>query len=136
MSLIEAVADRENPFLSRRELVCDFAGLAGRLKKLEAVEMVTKQFKLDGKTVIPIRLRTHVGRPVVTGTFYVYDDESLARRHVDPTVFARLEKVRAAEAEKAKEAEGAAGDAGGSPDAAEAPAADKDPGEKPAEARG
>ena len=65
--------------------------------------MVTKEFKLDGKVVIPMRLKTHVGMSKVTGIFYVYDDEGLAKKHINPTIFSRLEKTKAkiAEAEKA-----------------------------------
>ncbi len=79
MSLIQTLSDVNNTFLSRRELTCDFAGLGGKLKTLEAVDMITKEFKLDGKIVIPMRLKTNVGMLNVTGTFYVYDDESLAK---------------------------------------------------------
>ena len=99
MSIIETITDVDNTFLSRRELTCNFAGLAGKLKKLEAVDMITKEFKLDGKVVIPMRLQTHVGKPVVTGTFFVYEDEGLAKKHVNPTIFARLEKTKAKLAE-------------------------------------
>ena len=101
MSIIETVADVNNTFLSRRELTCNFAGLAGKLEKLQAVDMITKEFSLDGKVVIPMRLRTHVGKPTVTGTFYVYEDEGLAKKHINPTIFSRLEKTRAKLAEKA-----------------------------------
>jgi len=103
MSIIETVTDVDNTFLSRREITCNFAGLGGKLKKLEAVDMITKEFKLDGKVVIPIGLKTQVGKPLVTGTFYVYDDEELAKKHVNPTIFSRLEKTKAklAEAETA-----------------------------------
>ena len=66
--------------------------------------MITKEFKLDGKVVIPMRLQTHVGKPIVTGTFFVYEDEGLAKKHVNPTIFSRLEKSKA----KAAEAEAAA----------------------------
>ena len=52
MSMITTLTDENNSFLSRREITCDFKGLAGKLKKLEAVEMVTKEFKLDGKFVM------------------------------------------------------------------------------------
>ena len=104
MSIVETVTDVDNTFLSRRELTCNFAGLGGRLRKLEAADMITKEFGLGGKVVIPMRLKTHVGKPLVTGTFYVYDDESLAKRHINPTIMARLEKARAKVAE-AKEAE-------------------------------
>ena len=103
MSIIETIADVDNSFLSRRELTCNFAGLGGKLKSLEAVDMITKELKLDGKFVIPMRLKTHVGKSLVTGTFYVYDDEGLAKKHVNPTIFSRLEKTKAkiAEAESA-----------------------------------
>ena len=118
MSIIETIADVDNTFLSRRELTCNFAGLAGKLKKLEAVDMITKEFKLDGKVIIPMRLRTHVGKPIVTGTFYVYEDEGLAKKHVNPTIFSRLEKSKA----KAAEAEAAAAEAEAEEASEESPA--------------
>jgi len=88
------LSDENNSFLSRREIVCDFNGLGGKLKKLEAIEMITKEFKLDGKVVIPIKLQNHNGQPKITGTFYVYDDEKLAKKHVNPTIFTRLDKAK------------------------------------------
>jgi len=114
MSIIETITDVDNAFLSRRELTCNFAGLGGKLKSLEAVDMVTKEFKLDGKVVIPMRLKTQVGKSSITGTFYVYEDEGLAKKHVNPTIFSRLEKskTKVAEAEAAaKEAEAPAEEA-------------------------
>ena len=130
MSLIEAVSDVDNTFLSRREITCNFVGLGGKLKKLEAVEMISKEFKLDGKVIIPISMKNHSGKPLITGTFYVYDDENLAKAHVNPVIFKRLEKAKSAgeqkeevkeEGEKAKE------------EAAEAPAAETKAEEKPEE---
>jgi len=105
MSIIETITDVDNAFLSRRELTCNFSGLGGKLKKLEAVEMITKEFKLDGKIVVPMGLKNHVGKPLITGTFYVYDDEELAKRQINPTIFSRLEKTKAklAEAEAVTE---------------------------------
>lgn len=108
MSLIKTVTDVNNSFLSRRELTCNFAGLGGKLKSIEAADMITKEFKLDGKVVIPMRLKTQVGKSLITGTFYVYDDEALAKKHINPTIFSRLEKTKAKIAEAdaaAKEAE-------------------------------
>ena len=94
MSMIETLSDENNSFLSRREITCDFKGLGGKLKKLEAIEMITKEFKLDGKIVIPIKLQNYTGQPKITGIFYVYDDEKLAREHVNPAIFARLDKAK------------------------------------------
>jgi len=101
MSIIETVTDVDNTFLSRREITCNFTGLGGKLKKLEAVDMITKEFKLDGKVVIPMGLKNQVGKPTITGTFYVYDNEELAKKHINPTIFSRLEKTKLVEAEKA-----------------------------------
>jgi len=103
MSLIETVSDVNNTFLSRRELVCNFAGLGGKLKKIEAIDMISKEFKLDGKIIIPMKLQNHVGKPLITGTFYVYDDEKLAKQHVSPVIFARLEKAKKPAEEKKEE---------------------------------
>lgn len=128
MSIIETITDVDNAFLSRRELTCNFAGLGGKLKKLEAVDMITKEFKLDGKVVIPMRLQTHVGKPMVTGIFYVYEDEGLAKKHVNPTIFSRLEKTKA----KLAEADAAAKE---SEEAVKAEAAEAAVVETPAEAK-
>jgi len=100
MSMIETLSDEKNSFLSRREIICDFKGLGGKLKKLEAIEMITKEFKLDGKIVIPMRLQNHTGQPKITGTFYVYDDEKLARKHVSHVIFDRLDKAKNTKEEK------------------------------------
>ena len=105
MSLIQTISDVNNTFLSRREITCNFTGLAGKLKKLEAVDMITKEFSLGEKVIIPMRLKNHSGKSIITGTFFVYDDEGLAKKHVNPTIFSRLEKSKAkqAEAEKVEE---------------------------------
>jgi len=103
MSMIETLSDENNSFLSRREIICDFNRLGGKLKKLEAVEMITKELKLDGKIVIPIKLQNHTGQPKITGTFYVYDDEKLAKEQVNPSIFARLDKAKNAGKEKKDE---------------------------------
>jgi len=102
MSIIETLSDVNNTFLSRRELTCNFAGLAGKLKKLEAVDMISKEFNLGGKVIIPLRLRNQSGKSIITGTFYVYDDEVLAKKHVNLTIFSRLEKSKAKKAEPEK----------------------------------
>jgi len=63
----------------------------------------------------------------VTGTFYVYDDEGLAKKHINPTIISRLEKTKAkiAEAEKAATEEAAAEVPAAEAPAAEAPAEEK-----------
>ncbi len=118
MSMIETVSDVENSFLSRREITCNFQGLGGKLKRKEAVEMITKEFNLSNKTVIAINMKNQTGRPNVTGMFYVYDSEELAKKQVNPTIFERLER----QAKKDAEAEEAKADAPAEEAKADAPA--------------
>ena len=99
MSMIETVSDIENSFLSRREITCNFQGLGGKLKRKEAVDMITKEFNLSDKTVIAINMKNQTGRPNVTGMFYVYDNEELAKKQVNPTIFERLERQAKKDAE-------------------------------------
>jgi len=131
MSMIETLSDEKNSFLSRREIICDFKGLGGKLKKLEAVEMITKEFKLDGKIVIPMKLQNRTGQPKITGTFYVYDDEKLARKHVSHVIFDRLDKAKNIKEEKkddkAADAEPAKADAEPAKADAEPAKADAEP---------
>ena len=94
MSMIETVSDIENSFLSRREITCNFQGLGGKLKRKEAVDMITKEFNLSDKTVIAINMKNQTGRPNVSATFYVYDDEKLARKQVNPVIFERLDRKK------------------------------------------
>ena len=103
MSIITTLSDENNSFLSRREIICDFQGLGGKLKKLEAVEMITKKFKLGEKFVIPIKLQNHTGQSKTTGIFYVYDDETLAKKHVNPVIFTRLDKAKTSNEKKEEE---------------------------------
>jgi ribosomal protein S24E len=104
MSMIDTISDVNNTFLARREITCNFKGIAGKLKKLDAADMISKQFKLDGKVIIPIFMKAHSGKPDVTGTFYVYDNEDLAKKQVNPTIFKRLDKAKAAVAPPAEAA--------------------------------
>jgi len=106
MSMIEITRDVKNILLARREITCTFKGLAGKLKKLEAVDVVSKHFKLDGKVIVPIILKNETGRPMVSGTFYIYDDEKLARQHVKLAIFERQDKAKAG-GEKAEESKDA-----------------------------
>ena len=129
MSMIETLSDEKNSFLSRREITCDFKALGGKLKKLEAVEMVTKEFKLDGKIVIPIKLQNRTGQPKITGTFYIYDDEKLANEHVNPVIFERLDKAKNAGKEKKDEKDAPAD----KPEKADAPADKPEKADAPAD---
>jgi len=106
LSQIVTLQDKTNALLKRREVRCLFKGHAGKLSRNDAVNLLTAQLKLDKKIVIPVTLKCETGRTDVKGTFYVYDDETLAKKHLPKYVFLRLlskeERKKIAEAEKAK----------------------------------
>ncbi|MBC8251092.1 MAG: hypothetical protein H8E89_05850 [Candidatus Nitrosopelagicus sp.] len=125
MSMIQTVSDVENSFLSRREITCNFQSLGGKLKRKEAVEMITKEFNLADKIVIAINMKNQTGKPDITGMFYIYDSEELAKKQVNPTIFERLERQAKKDAEEAATeapAEEAATEAPAKEAATEAPA--------------
>ena len=128
--MIETKSDVQNKLLLRREITCTFKGLGGKLKKLEAVDMVSKQFKLDGKVIVPITLKNETGRPMISGTFYVYDDEKLARAHVKPAIFKRLDKAKGGDKAEGEAKEAAPAETKESPEKKVAKAEKKDPVEK------
>lgn len=106
LSEIVTLEDKTNALLRRREVRCLFKGQAGKLSRNDAISLLTEQLKLDKKFVIPITLKCETGKTDVKGTFYVYDDESVAKKHLPKYVFLRLlskeERKKIAEAEKAK----------------------------------
>lgn len=114
MSEIVTLEDKTNALLKRRELMCLFKGQAGKIGRNDAVNILTEQLKLDKKFVIPVTLKCETGKTDVKGTFYVYDDESLAKKHLPKYIFLRMlskeerKKVIEAEKAKAKKQEGAA----------------------------
>ena len=126
MSMIETVSDVSNSFLSRREITCNFRGLGGKLKKSEAVDMITKEFSLDGKMVIAMNLKNQTGKVDIFGTFYIYDDENLAKKQINPVIFERLERQK----KKEVKAEETKADAPAEETKADAPAEEVKSGEK------
>lgn len=100
--------DKTNALLKRREVSCLFKGQAGKLTRNDAAKLLAEQLKLDKKFVLPVTLKCETGRADVKGTFYVYDDENLAKKHLPKYVFLRLlskeERKKLAEEAKAKKA--------------------------------
>lgn len=106
MSTIVTLEDKPNGILKRREVKCLFKGVAGKLTRKEAAEMLAKELKFDKKFVIPVSLMCETGTNDIGCTFYVYDDENLAKQHLPKYIFIRMltkeERKKAKEAEKAK----------------------------------
>ena len=79
---VETLEDRRNSLLNRREVKALFRGAAGKIKRTEAVEKIASQLNVDKKHVIPVNLVCRTGMTDVHATFYVYDDEKEAAKHL------------------------------------------------------
>ena len=75
---IVTLEDRRNSLLNRREVKALFRGVAGKIKRVEAVEKIASQLNIDKKLVIPVNLICETGMTDVHAMFYVYDDEKEA----------------------------------------------------------
>ena len=50
-------------------------------------------------------MKNETGRPVVSGSFYIYEDEKLAKEHLKAAIFARIEKAKGGGAKAEGEAQ-------------------------------
>lgn len=82
--------DENNMLLNRREVSCIFKDMGGKLTRRDAAEMVKEKLNID-KLVIPIRLSCEHGKRDVKGLFYIYDDETVAKKYLSEYVFKRME---------------------------------------------
>ena len=74
MSMLEILDDKTNSFLDRREITCKFNAVGGKLKQEEALNMITKECKLNVKTVLAMNMKNQRGRSNIISTFYINDD--------------------------------------------------------------
>lgn len=79
---VVTLEDRKNSLLNRREVKALFRGAAGKIKRTEAVEKIASQLSVDKKHIIPINLFCETGMTDVHATFYVYDDDKDAAKHL------------------------------------------------------
>jgi small subunit ribosomal protein S24e len=82
MSEFITLEDRNNSLLNRREVKVTFKNAAGRVKRIDASEMLAKQFNIDKKAVIPVRMSGETGKTDLHGTFYIYHNEEEAKKQL------------------------------------------------------
>ena len=79
---VVSLSDNTNVLLNRREIEVLFREQAGKLKRIEASEMVAKKFGLNRNCVIPMNMRSERGKRDLVGTFYVYSTEEETKSQV------------------------------------------------------
>ena len=74
--------DRPNSLLNRHEVKVIFKNSAGRIKRVEAAELIAHERNIDKKLVIPIGMKSGKGKTDVRALFYVYADENETKKHL------------------------------------------------------
>jgi small subunit ribosomal protein S24e len=74
--------DRKNHLLDRREIKTVLKNAAGKIKKIDAVEILAKQLNVEKKTVIPITFKCQTGKTDVRATFCIYNTEEEAKKQL------------------------------------------------------
>jgi len=79
-----------NPFMKRTEIEYIFHNMNGKLTRKQAIEEISKLVGKPAENVFLIKLEGEFGSPDIRGSFYVYDDPSLARLHLKKYQLTRL----------------------------------------------
>ena len=83
------VKDQKNSLLNRREIQVVMKYAAGKLKRVEATDLIAKRYNVDSNTVIPISLVCQTGKQDFHGKFYIYDNEGQAKKDLPRYRFLR-----------------------------------------------
>ncbi|HET6730826.1 MAG TPA: hypothetical protein VFH04_04445 [Nitrososphaeraceae archaeon] len=76
------LSDTANTLLNRREIKLVFKEQAGKLKRIEAAEIVAKKFGLNANCVIPISMKNERGKRDLVAMFYAYDSEDTTKKQL------------------------------------------------------
>jgi len=74
--------ERDNTLLGRREIRSVFKNAAGRVKRVDAVDMVAKQLNVDRKAIIPINMKCETGKSDIYATMYIYNSDEDAKKQL------------------------------------------------------
>jgi ribosomal protein S24E len=83
------VRDHNNSLLNRREIQVIMKYAAGKLKRIDAADLIAKRYNVDKNTVIPMSLLCQTGKQDFHGKFYIYDNEGQAKRDLPRYRFLR-----------------------------------------------
>jgi small subunit ribosomal protein S24e len=76
------LSDKTNVLMNRREIIVLFKEQAGKLRRIEASEIVAKKFGLNKNCVVPINMRSERGKKNFIGTFYAFNTEEEIKSQV------------------------------------------------------
>ena len=83
MSLeVVILEERNNALLNRREIKSLLKNSAGKIKRVEAADIIAKQLNVDRNLTIPINMKCETGKSDIYATMYIYNNEEDVKKHL------------------------------------------------------
>ena len=83
MSLeVVILEERNNALLNRREIKTLLKNSAGKIKRVEAADIIAKQLNVDRNLTIPINMKCETGKSDIYATMYIYNNEEDVKKHL------------------------------------------------------
>lgn len=83
MSLeVVILEERNNALLNRREIKTLLKNSAGKIKRVDAADIIAKQLNVDRKLTIPINMKCETGKSDIHATMYIYNNEEDIKKHL------------------------------------------------------
>lgn len=83
MSLeVVILEERNNALLNRREIKTLLKNSAGKIKRVDAADIIAKQLNVDRKLTIPINMKCETGKSDIYATTYIYNNEEDVKKHL------------------------------------------------------
>lgn len=83
MSLeVVILEERNNALLNRREIKTLLKNSAGKIRRVDAADIIAKQLNVDRKLTIPINMKCETGKSDIHATMYIYNNEEDIKKHL------------------------------------------------------
>jgi small subunit ribosomal protein S24e len=79
---IVILEERNNALLNRREIKTLLKNSAGKIKRVDAADIVAKQLNVDRNLTIPINMKCETGKSDIYATMYIYNNEEDVKKHL------------------------------------------------------
>jgi small subunit ribosomal protein S24e len=74
--------ERNNALLNRREIKTLLKNSAGKIKRVDAADIVAKQLNVERNLTIPINMKCETGKSDIYATMYIYNNEEDVKKHL------------------------------------------------------
>jgi small subunit ribosomal protein S24e len=74
--------ERNNALLNRREIKTLLKNSAGKIKRVDAADIVAKQLNVNTNLTIPINMKCETGKSDIYATMYIYNNEEDVKKHL------------------------------------------------------